>query len=1452
MTLQPLRSALQKQTAGGKPALVLQAMADANMPAPSAVAASMTLEMAVATDVSVSGAAVQPGGDSPVVVTGTADVLGLKGAAITVTYTASSANAWPDVQIVVTPPAGWTLGKSFPTMAGTGPDKLTLNQPLLIFTTATGTAYAWTDGAGQAHTSVLSPGLNFIADLVPSDTIAILAGVLSGGTSNLHVPMAGTIDSAPLKKGAPSPAVLVQGPIGRSLLPATSFTLGAPEIEIANDPTQLTGATSMPRVLLAVPVMSSGQPLLMVSAPIAGVGKGLSLLVAGANGGLTLEQVTSLVLGEQITANLPDFLQAAFQTIAFKAFSLELDTPSMKPSRIGVSVGTVVPWGVAEFMVNSTTLSFTVTDPLGTKSTYRSFSADVSIFPTVFKGTFDLLVENDAEQTSVSAAFTGDVTLNDLISGMSNGQLQIPPQIFTLTFSDFGFGFTRTGAGWDWQMYGKSDATFPLPFVSGSVDAQLVASVSSLGGQRAYNLLGTLAIGTSFFSVTLVFGPSGHVLTAKWEATAGDGLGFADIAGAVGLPPPAGIPPELDLSLTSAELQYDFDTRSLMLTATSTHYGEALFVAVSSTEPALYAFGLSIDLGVRLADIPLVGSKIPDGQNLGIDTATAWILSRAATKAEVAVLNARAADAKFPPLPDGDIAAPVVLAAQLKVGTGDPVPLRLALGGTSAQTPPAPPAGLRAIGDGASSAPAVPAAPASGGDTTVWLNVQRTFGPFTFNRVGIGYDPSPGQGEPGRLRFALDAGIALGPFSLSMSGLSIASPLTAFRPTFDLAGLGISFSRPPLEITGALLKLPGSQLAPDLSFQFDGMVILKTSELAISGIGSYAQFTDGDPSLFIFAQLQMPLGGPPAFFVTGLMAGVGFNRSLVIPGMDQVQAFPLLTLGQPPAPGQPAAKQDPMQALEILEGQVAGPGGVKQQWIAPKPGAFWFAAGIQFTSFKLANTKAMLIVEDSDTLTVALLGLTTIQLPLPEQNTSTYAFAELQIRMVLQPEEGSFMASAILSSSSYVLTPDCHLTGGFAFGFWFGDNPHAGDFVVTLGGYHPAFTPPSYYPTVPRLGFNWAVSDTVSIKGDAYFALTPSCAMGGGGLEVLFHDGDLNAWFTAHADVLISWRPFFFTAEIDVSIGVSYRLNLLVCHKTISVSVGASVDLWGPPTGGRVHVHLVVVSFTVSFGSTGAGTAEKPLQWTEMKALLPPPSAICTITAQGALGGTAESTTSTSQRRWFVRPRGFSFATQSAIPSSALTHNGASALTAENAPAPTIAIKPMNVSDATSTHALTITHDSPTGAPVNTAGWDFEPRAQTVPDALWGAPPQPFTQIPATPSSKTIPNQPVGYTVAIPGPALGAEVGAVPFQELLEEYILPAGQSPLSRAATTTGTYVPAPSAATIAQITAAASGVPLAQRTAIATALGGAQLFTAPAGTFAVMAAKAAHLFTDAPMQQG
>ncbi|MDQ3982849.1 MAG: hypothetical protein M3271_09255, partial [Actinomycetota bacterium] len=727
--------------------------------------------------------------------------------------------------------------------------------------------------------------------------------------------------------------------------------------------------------------------------------------------------------------------------------------------------------------------------------------------------------------------------------------------------------------------------------------------------------------------------------------------------------------------------------------------------------------------------------------------------------------------------------------------------------------------------------------------------LQRKIGVVQFNRIGVGYS--------GQLTFALDVAVTMGPLGISLEGLGITSRLDSFDPSFHLDGLGLAYSEGPVTISGALLRLPSQELAPDASWQFDGTVVIAAGTLSLAALGSYAQLTTGQPSLFVFAQVEEPLGGPPAAFVTGLMAGVGFNRSLTIPAQDEVTAFPLLALNDAPVPGQPRPLRQPGDVLAVLEGAPA-PDGTTRAWIAPEPGAYWLAVGVEFTSFEIVKSRALLIAEEaSDGFQLSLLGLSTLQLPRPDDPGPAYAYAQLQLRAVLRPEDGYFGLTAILASSSYVIDPSCHLHGGFAFFVWFGPNANAGQFVVTLGGYHPAFRPPDYFPQVPRLGFDWAVGDNLTISGDAYFALTTTCVMLGGELQVLFHDGDLGAWLTAQADVLVSWNPFFYLADVDISIGVSYRLNLLFTHTTISLSVGASLSIWGPPMAGTVTVHLWCVSFTVAFGSGSPNAAAEPLPWAkdsgaDFKSLLPAAPDVVKVTAVAGLAGTLPADPGGS-KKWVVRARDFRFATQSAVPVSHLRY-GDTPATEPGTPLvdytdpKLLDIRPMGKVGLTSVHRLSLRQGSPSAAPVASEGWTFAAWSQNVPDALWGAPPAPFTHIPAAPGA-VVHDHIVGYAVAAPPPVAGPTPGRVELATIAEE-ALPAGALPLDSAASDSAAYQPRRVGTTVGNIADIGDDAVQTSRAALLSALQAARVYDGPNDSMKAMAGAADTSFTDSPMQ--
>ena len=470
----------------------------------------------------------------------------------------------------------------------------------------------------------------------------------------------------------------------------------------------------------------------------------------------------------------------------------------------------------------------------------------------------------------------------------------------------------------------------------------------------------------------------------------------------------------------------------------------------------------------------------------------------------------------------------------------------------------------------------------------VMLPLNRALGPLQGKKLGIGWLPNaPGP----TLSLLFDGDVKLDVLDISLDELAIAVPLTSpgdfATYGLDLAGLGLSFSAGAVSLSGAFVKLPADDTAtpPRPYPEYNGNVLVQAGTFSLAALGSYAYATDkqgqnGFASMFVFGTLSGTIGGPAFFFVTGLAAGFGYNRQLLLPTMSTVPDFPLVQLLSEAAP-----PTDPAAVLMRMASDVP-----------PQRGEYWLAAGVNFTSFDLLKTSALLTVEFGQELEIALLGQTTLSLPpAPAGATKpvTYAYLELGVEVVVLPDTGSLAATALLTSNSYVIDPACKLTGGFALSSWFGDNPHAGEFVVTVGGYHPAFTPPSYYPSVPRLAFNWPVTSELTISGDAYFALTASAAMAGGGLSIVYSSGNLRAWFTAQMDALAYWAPFQYHLGMAVNLGASYKMDLGFTTVTLAAELGATLTVWGPPMGGTAYINWSVISFSIGFG---AGQPASP-QW---------------------------------------------------------------------------------------------------------------------------------------------------------------------------------------------------------------------------------------------------------------
>ena len=594
-----------------------------------------------------------------------------------------------------------------------------------------------------------------------------------------------------------------------------------------------------------------------------------------------------------------------------------------------------------------------------------------------------------------------------------------------------------------------------------------------------------------------------------------------------------------------------------------------------------------------------------------------------------------------------------------------------------------------------------------------WFEVGKTIGPLRIARIGC-------EWKNGKIGLVLDAGIDAAGLHLGLRGLAIRLPPSDPKPAnleVGLDGIDVAYKSAALTIAGALFKREIGNVT-----DYQGLVLINAGAFALTAMGAYASI-DGNPSLYIFAILHMELGGVPAFRVNGLAAGLGYNRSLKIPPIEEVESFPLV---------RGALDKDYFGG----GGDVIGTAMAKlSNYVRPSIGEYWFSIGIRFNSFQLLESVALLSVSFGNDLSISILGLSRLAAPSNlGPNVPHLCYAEIALRAEFKPSAGVLSVEARLTSSSYIFDKSCKLTGGAAFFAWF-KGELSGDFVVTVGGYHPLFVRPPHYPLVPRCGIDWILpGGAVHVSGELYFALTPSCLMAGGRLSAVFDIGWVRAWFIAYVDFFIAWKPFSYDIAIGIHIGVSVTLELLFFSVSLTVEIGADLHVWGPPFAGTARVSFYVVSFTIAFGNQDK-PAPLPLDWKEFSlSFLPADDSVLSIGFSSGLLAQAQGAEAV------VNGLQLGLSIQSQAPCTAIDWNK-KAVDGGASCEGKLGVRPMRVEGLQSKMDVSLAHD---GSPVP-AVFDVSVAKKGFPDALWGQGHRSLTDS----SGSILKNTPAGLTVTL-------------------------------------------------------------------------------------------------------
>src|SRR4029079_1646456 len=134
----------------------------------------------------------------------------------------------------------------------------------------------------------------------------------------------------------------------------------------------------------------------------------------------------------------------------------------------------------------------------------------------------------------------------------------------------------------------------------------------------------------------------------------------------------------------------------------------------------------------------------------------------------------------------------------------------------------------------------------------------------------IGLNTVEQDGKVTRISLLYSGSVSLFGLSAAVDQLSLnwngGDVLAITSWSADLMGLAVSADMAGVSLAGGLLK----SVDPNGVVSYVGMLAVRFATYGLSVFGGYASDPAGHASFFVFGAVTGPIGGPPAFFVTGI------------------------------------------------------------------------------------------------------------------------------------------------------------------------------------------------------------------------------------------------------------------------------------------------------------------------------------------------------------------------------------------------------------------------------------------------------------------------------------------------------------------------------------------------------------------------------------------------------
>ena len=466
------------------------------------------------------------------------------------------------------------------------------------------------------------------------------------------------------------------------------------------------------------------------------------------------------------------------------------------------------------------------------------------------------------------------------------------------------------------------------------------------------------------------------------------------------------------------------------------------------------------------------------------------------------------------------------------------------------------------------------------------LPLRASFGPVTISGVEIGLDR---DGDQARGYAGVSGGLATSALTLSVDRVGVSFTLEPRsggdgnngQAEFEFAflpprGIGLSINA-PLVTGGGFLDLDpaggryagGLQLAIEqLSLAAIGLINTKTDT------GAPIQFPDGKPgySLVIiiaasFPPIQLGMG----FALSGIGGLLGYNRTMNVNALRSgVRSKALDTVLFP---------QNPAGQIDKLINTIAAdfPVALGRLVIGPMVQITWGDPTI-------ATIDLAVLIEVPEPIRIVLLGR--LHIALPQDDTSAVVTINLDAVGVLDLSQGQLSLDATIYDSriaGFTLSGDMALRLS-----WQGQR----QFMLSLGGWHPAFTPPNGFPALRRVTIALSQGNNPQLSLSAYFAVTSNTVQFGAQASLRIATAGAVVAGSLSFDTLVTFSPFGVEIDFAASVSLSFDgVTLLAVGLTGTLSGPAPWRLHGQASfavlGFNAHV-----SFDTSFGTIAA--VERP------------------------------------------------------------------------------------------------------------------------------------------------------------------------------------------------------------------------------------------------------------------